>query len=116
MKRLPTPERFDAADRRRHCCRALACDEDLPGDLDPTPSIVLTEIDLDCEGECAMRFDACYNVNMTESLQCCQEGTSCIVKDKWYAQCLATEDAEMNINMGWDGRCALALLLFCAQS
>ena len=79
----------------------------MPGDLNPSPSIVLTETNPDCDGECAMRFDACYNRTMTESLQCCQEGTACVVKDKWYAQCLTAEDAEMNIDMGWDGRCAL---------
>jgi hypothetical protein len=81
---------------------AMPCDgmPDLHASKQPDPG---------CPSEgCAMTYDACFGagaaVDLTESMQCCQEGVSCVVKNYRYAQCLPDERAATNVAAGWDGR------------
>jgi hypothetical protein len=85
-------------------CSVLGCGEEIPKDLDETPSIVVTDPPTGCKGECALKFDKCGGARLPVSKPCCEEGTACVVKDLYYAQCLTPEDAEKLI--GWDGRFA----------
>jgi hypothetical protein len=89
-------------------CSVLSCDEAIPQELDETTTIVITEPPTGCDGECAMKFDKCGGARVSVSKHCCEEGTACIVKDMFFAQCLTAEDAEANVKLGWNGRCAIS--------
>jgi hypothetical protein len=78
--------------------RAVMCEE-MPEDL--LPQIVFKALNPDCANStCLMKFDQCGGKNFDVSAQCCEEGTSCIVKNQFYAQCLT----DANQKEGWDGR------------
>jgi hypothetical protein len=80
--------------------RAILCEE-MPEDL--LPQTVYKELKPEFpELTYMMRFGQCGGENFNVSEKCCEAGTSCIVKNQFYAQCLTEADA--NQRKGWDGR------------
>ena len=59
--------------------RALAPSEQVPDDLFPVKQV--QELDPSCPDDtCVMKWDQCGGGDLATSAQCCEEGTSCVVK------------------------------------